>query len=146
IIAEFDFPIYKSEVELARERAEAAASVSPIFDFEASAVDTMMARIATFMAQADSAARSGDDAAAAIRDLMRGYGFAVTAEAVELLGNDTQRNNLRRSLELAVGAELPVGVAQAAELEESLAPQVRIRTDDGQRLVPRDSIVTATAF
>src|SRR5690606_37619116 len=54
IIAEVGFPIYKSEEELARERAEAAASVPPIFEYSPAAVDTMLARLTGFFARADS--------------------------------------------------------------------------------------------
>ncbi|HWV55976.1 MAG TPA: HDIG domain-containing protein [Longimicrobiales bacterium] len=147
VIAEFSFNIHKSEAELASERAEAAATVSPIFDFDAAAADTMLARIGEFMSRADTAAAiGGQEGEEAIRDLLRSYGFAVTTDAVALLQDATQRQNLRRALELAVAGILPAGVAHRAELDESRALQVRIRTGDTERIMPRDSVVTATSF
>src|SRR5512143_868215 len=45
LVARVSFPIYKSEEDLSRERAEAAASVAPIIEYEQGAGDTLAARV-----------------------------------------------------------------------------------------------------
>ena len=51
-----------------------------------------------------------------------------------------------RPLETAIRTELPVGIASAGELEGSAAAQLRLRREDEERLLPRDSLRTAQAF
>jgi hypothetical protein len=55
IIAQVPFYIYKTDAELAQEREEAAAAVAPIFEYDPTAVDTMVASARTFMMFVDSA-------------------------------------------------------------------------------------------
>jgi putative nucleotidyltransferase with HDIG domain len=148
IIAQVGFPIYKADDDLARERAEAVAGVAPIFVYEQAAVDTMLARTRTFMARVDSVAAEGDEQVVrgGLNRLLQSYGFVTGDDTIELLRQAGQRNQLSRSLETAIRTELPVGIASAGELEGSAAAQLRLRREDEERLLPRDSLRTAQAF
>jgi cyclic-di-AMP phosphodiesterase PgpH len=144
IIAEIGFPVYKSDEELGREREQAALSVAPIFDFRPEAVDTMLARVAAFLGRADSAAaiRSEADEADALRGLLESYGFSGTPEAMDVLRDPRQRLILGRGLDRGIREELPQGIVSGAELEESAAPQLRLRWGAAEELVSRDSVHT----
>src|SRR5690606_22433790 len=116
IIAEFGVSIFKSELELQRERAEAAAGVPPILDYDASAVDTVRERVNAFLAQieavADSAEASRRDALA---DILVMQGFPVTEAYLEVLSDPRQRARLGSALRLAIDQDLPTGVLRSAD-------------------------------
>lgn len=148
IIAQVGFPVYKSDDDLARERAEAVAGVAPIFVYESTAVDTMLARVQTFMARVDSVATEGSEQAAraGLNRLLQSYGFASGDDTIDGIRLPAQRNQLRRALEAAIKAELPVGIASSGELEGSSATQLRLRRDGKETLLSRDSVLTAQGF
>lgn len=147
IIAEVGFPIFKSELELQRERAEAAAGVQPILDYDASAVDTVRERVNAFLAQLESAA---DSAAAgrqnALANVLVAQGFPVTEAYLEVLSDPRQRARLGTALRLAIDQDLPAGVLRSADLEGNSALQFRLRRDGVERGISRDSLHTASWF
>jgi cyclic-di-AMP phosphodiesterase PgpH len=150
IIAEVAFPIYKTEEELAREREEAARSVAPVFEFRPEAVDTMLARVSSFLTRIDSAVAAGSrpeaGARSPVRELLESYGLPVTPEQLEVFHSPRQRALLGRSVELAIRRELAQGIVSTSDLEESAAPQVRLHWGGAEELVERDSIRTAARF
>lgn len=148
IIAQVGFPIYKSDEDLARERAEAVAGVAPIFVYDPDAVETMLQRVRTFMVRVDSAATVGDPAKvhAELSTLLQTYGLVTGGETIDLLRDSERRLQLLRALETAIRSELPVGIASVGEVEGSSAPQLRLRRDGQENLLPRDSLRTAQDF
>lgn len=148
IIAQVAFPVYKSDEELARERAEAAAGVAPIFVYESTAIDTMLARVQTFFARVDSVAAEGAEPAvrAGMNRLLQSYGVVTGDDAHDALRSPALRAQLRRALENAIKTELPVGIASSGELEGSSVTQLRLRRDGQEILLPRDSVLTAQGF
>jgi len=147
IIADFGFPIFKSEAELQRERAEAAAGVPPILDYDASAVDTVRERVNAFLAQIEAVADSaGAGRRDALADVLVAHGFPVTEAYLEVLSDARQRARLGSALRLAIEQDLPVGVLRSVDLEGSSAPQLRLRRDGVERAVWRDSLHTASWF
>jgi len=147
IIAEFGFPIFKSEAELQRERAEAAAGVPPILDYDASAVDTVRQRVNAFLAQIEAVADSaGARRREALAEVLAAQGFPVTDAYLDVLMDPRQRARLASALRLAIDQDLPVGVVRSADLEGSSAPQLRLRRDGVERGVWRDSLHTASWF
>lgn len=151
LIAQHTFPIPKSETELARERSEAAAGVAPMLDYDAAAVEAMLEQVEAFLARVDSVAVNVDSEAELRRgmaQLLRSYGFVVEFEPrlVELLRLPANRALLRDALSRAIREELPAGIARSAAVEGSAAPQLRVRRNGEERLLPRDSLVTASRF
>ena len=120
IIAQVGFPIYKSEAELARERAEAAATVEPIFEYAPEAADTMLARVRVFFGRIDSVASAGGGEGvvdAGVRAVLGAYTLPATDPVVDLLLSPRRRAELQRAVERAIQLDLPAGVAAARELE-----------------------------
>lgn len=149
IIAQVGFPIYKSEAELARERADAAATVEPIFEYAPEAVDTMLARVRVFFGRIDSVASAGGGEGvvdAGVRAVLGAYTLPATDPVVDLLLSPRRRAELQRAVERAIQLDLPAGVAAARELEESPASKIRLRRDGRSQLLDRDSVVTPARF
>ncbi len=149
IIAQAEFPIYKSESELERDRQEAAAGVAPIFVYDGTAADSMLAQIRGFFVRVDSAASLRADSAVIrqnVATILNSYGPRPTADFVNLLLSPRQRRQLEQSLISAVRDELPLGIASAADLEDANAQQIRVRRGDSEHLVARDSVLTSTDF
>jgi cyclic-di-AMP phosphodiesterase PgpH len=143
IIAEAQFSIPKTAAELAQERDEAAAGVAPIFRYDATAADTMIARVRRFVAHVDSAAQSTDgpaDARDNVRTLLTAYGFPVSAESLELLMQRQNRLLLQQSVERAIRQEMPAGVVSDSDFEDSPAQQWRLVQGDTERLLPRAEV------
>jgi cyclic-di-AMP phosphodiesterase PgpH len=149
VIAQFDFPIYKSEAELQHERDEAAAAVAPVFHHDATAVDTMLARVRTFIAYVDSAVGAGGTDLALrnrMRDLLSSYNLPADEDAIALLRSPQNRQLLSRWLEQTIRSELPGGVASSTDLEDSRAQQLRIVRDGREQIVDRDSVIAQQRF
>lgn len=148
IIAQVGFPIYKSEDDLARERAEAAAGVAPIFVYNPAAVDTMLGRVRAFMGKIEEISAEGSDATARanLRRLLQTNGFPSDEGTLNLLESSGNRTVLARSLEAAIRRELPEGIASTGDLEETTAGQIRLRREGREILLSRDSVRTAPRF
>lgn len=145
VIARIGFPIYKSDEDLGRERAEAGASVAPIFVFDRSASDSLAARSRAFFAAVDGAlaGTKGEAAQMGVLAAIAGrFGVSAAPEVLRVLTDAPARAALARSLELAAREELTAGVASPADLRASAAPQVRIRKDGREQLVQRESVHT----
>jgi len=142
VIAEVPFLINKTDAELAQERDNAAAAVAPIYRFDPTAVDTMLRRVRTFLAGADSAARATPTQRVQIelRDLLQRYGFPADSGTLSLLSRPEQRRALRVALERIISSELPKGIV--ASSDESPDPQWREVRQGTEQLVPRDSVLT----
>src|SRR5688572_126024 len=142
VIAIDSFPLPKTDAELSQEREEAAAGVAPVFVFDPTVTDTMLARVRRFIADADSAAQLGVtdvERRTHIRELLTSYGFPVNDDAVELLVSAEQREQLQRTLERTITGELPAGVASSTDFEDNPAPQWRVLRANSEQLLARDS-------
>ena len=149
VIAQVTFPIPKTDAELAQEQQEAARSVVPIFTFDTTAVDSMSAQVQTFLAYVDSAAEAGGSdltVRARLREVLSAYGMPANDDAVALLRPPDNRLALRRALERAIETELPKGIAQSSDLEESRSAQLRVNRAGTEQLVDRDSVTTQQRF
>lgn len=147
VIAAEAFSIPRSDAELAEEREEAAAAVAPVFRYDPSAVDTMLARVRGFMSHVDSAASVGDsdtERREYVRNLLGAYGFLVTSEAVDLMIVPQYRTMLRQSLERTVQQEVPRGIVSNNDYADNPAPQWRIIREGNEQIIARDSVRTQT--
>ena len=145
IIARVDFTVYKSDAELAREQAEAAAVVAPTFRLDPAGTDTMTAQIEGLIARMDSAvAMSAADTVAERRlaALLSAYSLPATDAEVDLLLDRERRAELWASLRRTLATEMALGVAAPAELEESRAAQIRVVRDDSDLNVAREAVPT----
>src|SRR5690625_7710758 len=83
---------------------------------------------------------------AELRSLLQTYGLVSGCETIDHLRDSERRLHLLRALETAIRSELPVGIASVGEVEGSSAPQLRLRRDGQENLLPRDSLRTAQDF
>jgi hypothetical protein len=149
VIAQVTFPLPKSEIELRQEQEEAARSVPPIFHYDSSAVTAMLGDVGTFVAYLDSAADAGGSdltVRAQMREVLSSYGLPSTDDHIALLRAENTRRALRGSLERAIRAELPAGIAHTTQLDETRSGQLRIVRGTSDQLVARDSVLTQTRF
>ena len=148
IIAQVGFPIYKSEAELARERADAAATVEPIFEYAPEAVDTMLARVRVFFGRIDSVASAGGGEGvvdAGVRAILGAYTLPATDPVVDLLLSPRRRAELQRAVERAIQLDLPAGSRRPGAGREPCS-KIRLRRDGRSQLLERDSVVTPARF
>jgi cyclic-di-AMP phosphodiesterase PgpH len=148
VIAEIPFPIYRSESELARARQDAAAATPPIFVYDGTAVDSMVAAVDAFFARVEGVASDGGEAGQRqrVRELLTAYALPPSSQEVDLLLDARNRERLRRSVRNAIEDELPRGIALTGELEEVDARDIRLIAHGTDRTVPRDSVLTAPHF
>jgi len=133
--ATIPFAVPKSDQELRRDRAEAAASVPATFERRPAASDSMVARLNEFFVRLDSAADTGGvDAVERV--------IAATPDQLELLTEEEARQRLE-SAALRVARELlPRGFIDASQAQEITTNRITVSTGDGEeRSVPTDSLL-----
>jgi len=141
VIAEVPFTIPKSTTELQRERADAAAGVSPTFNYRPEVGDTMAARLDRFFAHLDAVAEEGDS------DLLRADLFEGSVAASEqqavLLMDPSIRRLLRTTSIMGVRRYAMIGVIDATEARELTVDRVLIQAPgaESRRSEARDSIL-----
>jgi cyclic-di-AMP phosphodiesterase PgpH len=149
ILAQATFPIYKAPSELEQERQQAAAGVPPFFEYDANAIDAMLQRVDAFFARIDSAAMSTrglEEQKARIGEVLRSSGLQVTDQATELMRSARQRRLLKGSLDRAIRAELPRGIARASDLDDAGGQQIRYQRGDREVMVQHDSVLTQSSL
>jgi cyclic-di-AMP phosphodiesterase PgpH len=145
IIADVDFQVPRPEAELQRERDQVAAAVTPIFRYDSTAIDTMRARVGSFLDRLD-AAFDGNPAEPVVEQRLRDALGAVSLQArpdvITLLRSRQNRSALRSSLEATIERDVQAGVLRGADLQNSVAGQVRIIRNGNDELVARDTVPT----
>ena len=143
VIAPFEFRVPKSEVELARERAEAARTAVPSFLYLPSAMDSTRADIRRFFARVRTAAgtaRSDGDRAAAIQQAADAAGVRLTAQEAAYLVVEPRRRAMSGAVETVFDRWLNQGVAPAGALE-NVRGSIILRRGTDERTVPSDSVM-----
>ncbi|HEX9108620.1 MAG TPA: HDIG domain-containing protein, partial [Longimicrobiales bacterium] len=145
LVARISFPIYKSEEDLGRERAEAAATVAPILDYDAGAGDTLATRVGVFFGSVDSAAALPPRVrAASLERVLAVQGVPSSPDVLGLLAQPRVRDALQRSLTDAAREDVPSGVISSADLQASGANQLRLRRGGHETMVARTAVRTQT--
>ncbi|MCL7990574.1 MAG: hypothetical protein M8840_05490, partial [marine benthic group bacterium] len=144
VIAAFEFTVPKPPAQLARERAESERVVAPVYSLDAQAADSARGLAAVFFKALDSAVvASGRDG---IEGVTAAYGFGLNPGQVAFLEDAGRRNSLQTSLDRAYAELLPDGVAPILDLSGPAPSVVLLRTPEGDRRVPRDSLRTVGGF
>jgi len=146
VIARVPFQVMKDPSELSRERDEAASGVAPIFRLHRAAVDSAVADADALFAALDSAERAPGSDTAAARAVLGAAGIQPTPAQLAWLDAPGRRGALRSAVESAFRSILPSGVISRSALDEVTAGQVVLRTAPGDRLIPRDSLLTVGGF
>lgn len=147
VIAEVAFDIPKAADELLREQMEAASGVPPVYTHNAAAADSILRGVAGLFSVLDSIAGQSDPQLrrAGIQSFLESNRITTTPAAIELVLDQSRRNQLRRSIETGVRELYARGIAPS-----SLGPDVstvRVEMSNGiERLLPRDSLLTPDRF
>lgn len=143
--AEVPFGVPKSEQELRRDRAEAAASVPATFEHRPAAADSMEARLGRFFDTLGDTARASGSAG--IRRMLSRVGIAATADQLSLLADSTVRMRMEETA-LRVARDLvPRGVIDASQAQDITTDRVTVRQLNGrERSVPTDSLLIGREF
>ncbi|MEJ2482213.1 MAG: hypothetical protein P8049_03610, partial [Gemmatimonadota bacterium] len=144
VIAAFEFTVPKPPAQLALERAEAERVVAPVYSLDAQAADSARSLASGFFSALDSAvAVSGREGVDGVADA---FGFRINPEQAAFLVDAGRRNSLRASLDRAYAELLPRGVAPILDVTDPAPSVVLLRTPDGDRRIPRDSLRTVGGF
>lgn len=146
VIARVPFQVMKDPSELATEREEAASGVAPILALDPAAADSAGADVIRLFTQMDSAARAPGADTSALRGVLAEAGVTPTPEQLQYLASMGRRTRLRDAITSAYQTWLRRGVVSRGELANVTAGQVVVRSQKGERLVSRDSLMTTGAF
>jgi putative nucleotidyltransferase with HDIG domain len=149
VIAQFGFPIRKSDEELERERAEAAAAVPPTLDQQAGAADSMVAALERFFEGVDTAASSAraDSTAQAVMGFLQRVGVPASPAQAELLADPEDRSALRRAAIEGTEELLPEGVYGPLSARYAGSEQFKVREAGGvESYVSRSDARSAADF
>jgi putative nucleotidyltransferase with HDIG domain len=148
LVAQIDFQVLKADDRLERERQDAAATVIPIFVYDTTAVDSMLAGVDRFFARVDSA-MSGVDAEEGrrrVRDLLGSYAIPPSPSELSLVVDSAWRQELQRGVRQVILDELPRGIVRSGDLEDAGSQSIRVIGMDRDRTVPTDSVLQMTDF
>lgn len=147
VIAEIGFAVPKSAAQLEAERREAERAVAPIFALDPTAIDSAVGRVRQFFAGLDSAiADSAAPDSADVRAILVSYSVPVDSAQVAYLLSTSNRRELEDALEGAYRTSLPGGVSRASDIAAVRTGQILVRGPEVDRLVRRDSVLTAGRF
>jgi len=146
IIARVGFQVMKDPSELAAERNEAASGVAPILTLHPDVADSATGDANRLFAELDSAARAPGADTAAMRAVLARAGISPTPEQLDFLGAGARRSRLQDAVSAAFRSLLPRGVVSRGEVDDITAGQVVVRSDQGDRLMARDSLLTTGGF
>ena len=146
VIAPIDFPILRSDEELARQREVAALSVPPVYRAKPSAADSAQARVERYLGRAD---RITEEEPSALASLDRHEGTRLGLGATEL--DRLSRVETRRAL-MALAENAVPGLYERAhfldpsELIPLSATRITVQTaGEEEDIVPKEEVVPIRA-
>jgi cyclic-di-AMP phosphodiesterase PgpH len=138
VVAPFSFETRKSPEEIASEGESRALSVRPVYRYTPTAYDSALGAARSFFAELERAEQQGPDLLRAVAANRAGLGPAET----EYLTVESQRQRVQGIVTHFLAETLSRGVADAGVLRGEPSRQVSLRRGEGERAVPRDSILT----
>ena len=148
LVAELPFDVPKTEARLRQEQEDAAASVNPIFVYDSTAVDSMLAGVDRFFALVDSATAAADSAEARrrVENLLEAYAIQADSAEKALLFEPRARAMLRRTVRDVILDEVPRGIARRGDLNDVGSSSIRVLGMGKERTVPVDSVLQMIDF
>jgi cyclic-di-AMP phosphodiesterase PgpH len=139
IMAPFAFEVRKSPEEMAREGESRALTAQPVYRFSPTAYDSSLAAARGFFADLEQAAKAGgkDSVEAVVASRVR-----LGPEETRFLTDSTNRRQVQEVFTHFLAEALSRGVADAGAVRGEASPVIALRRGEGERIVPRDSILT----
>ncbi len=146
VLAPMDFPVLRSEEELARQREVAALSVPPVYRVNPAAADSAIARIQRYLARAGSIAEDEPSALATL-DRIEGGRLGMSAAEIDRLARAETRVALADFAERVVPGLYERGHFLApGELTPLAATRITVqRPGEEEEIVPRTEVVPVRA-
>jgi putative nucleotidyltransferase with HDIG domain len=139
VTAPFHYLVLKSDSERALEAEAQALTARPVYRFDATVYDSVLAAVDTLFGRLDVAAQ--DDATEVAREAALAGARLGRAEA-ELLLDTADRRAVRDALKQFLSGMLSQGIADAGTMRGEPSRVVTLRRGEAERLVLRDSILT----
>lgn len=144
IIAVSGFDVPKNAEQLRRERAAAASSVIPTFDYRETARAAASESLTRFFMHVDSTARAAG--VAGIAGALSAAGIEASPEQTEILLDQGRAAALYESATEAIGGLVDQGVMAPGAASEVTADSIRVVERGGGTLVPRSSVLSGREF
>ncbi len=141
VLAPFEFVVVKTAQEIARDGEALAATVRPIYEYVPTAPDSVRRRVDLLFAQLDTATSAAGLSAVAAR-----AGIRLSVEEAQYLDPRARRQAFHAALLRFMQRQLTQGVVPAGSIEKELSREVVFRREARERVVPRDSLLTYSAF
>ncbi|HJU86256.1 MAG TPA: HDIG domain-containing protein [Gemmatimonadota bacterium] len=146
VIAPMDFPVLRSEDELARQREVAALSVPPVYRVDSAAPDSALARIQRYLARAARVAEEEPSALATLDRLDAGR-VGLGADEIDRLARAETRAALSELAEHAVPGLYERGhFLGPGELTPLSATRITVqRAGEEEEIIPKNEVVPVRA-
>jgi putative nucleotidyltransferase with HDIG domain len=143
VIAPFNFVVNKTDAEIAREGADLAASVKPIYQFDQRTYDSATAGMHAFFSGLDDVSADGPQA---ILRVARDAGVTLTLAEAGYLVKGGKRKNAERALTDLFAQTLSQGVTGAGVLQAEQAPELIVRRRSSETSVARAQVLTFAQY
>ncbi len=139
VVAPFAYEVRKSPEEIAREGESRALTAQPVYRFSPTAYDSSLAAARGFFADLARAAAVGgpDSVEKTVSSRVR-----LGPEETKYLADSTNRRQIQEVFTHFLAEGLSRGVADAGAILGEVSPVIALRRGEGERIVPRDSILT----
>ncbi len=146
VIAPVDFPVLRSEDELARQREVAALSVPPVYRVNPAAADSAIARVQRYLARAGRVAEEEPSALATL-DRTEGGRLGLGAAEIDRLARAETRAALANLAERVVpGLYERTHFLAPGELTPLSATRITVqRAGEDEEVIPRNEVVPVRA-
>ncbi|MEE8250649.1 MAG: HDIG domain-containing metalloprotein [Gemmatimonadales bacterium] len=141
VLAPFEFEVFKSPAELARDAEVFAATVKPIYELQIAEADSIIRVAEALFAGLDTAGTPAEIVQIAQASNVR---FAV--EEAEYLAESGRLGSFRRAVVTMLRRELRSGVAAEGIMEEESNVEIVTRTHDTERVMRRDSVLSLSRY
>ena len=138
VVAPFSFETRKSSEEIASEGESRALSVRPVYRYSPTAYDSALGAARSFFAELERAEQQGPDLLRSVAAARASLGPSETT----YLTVEAQRRRVQAIVTHFLAETLSRGVADAGVLRGEPARQLSLRRGEGERAIPRDSILT----
>jgi len=146
VIAPMDFPVLRSEDELARQREVAALSVPPVYRVSPAAADSAIARIQRYLTRAGRIAEEEPSALSTL-DRFEGGRVGLGSEEIDRLARAETRAALSELAERVVPGLYERGHFLApGELTPLSATRITVqRAGEDEEIIPKNEVVAVRA-
>jgi cyclic-di-AMP phosphodiesterase PgpH len=141
VIAPFAFSVPKTESELTKERDAAAATVEPVFDFEAAGLDSTRTQLVALSQAVNAAATTADprNVVLAIQQAASAHGVTLTPQEALYLANERRRAAMFGAVGRVFDRWLGTGIASRGSLD-NVRGDVILRNGKEEKRVSSDSL------